>query len=100
MDESHVTFEWLADSAVLLDKAGRIVDWNASATTLFGYPKKEVLGRSLNLIYQQNYPFSQIIQETLPQQKKWAAETHFVRKNGITGICKTVATLVNHAQTN
>src|SRR3990167_9316708 len=92
MDEMHALFEAMTDSAVLLDKAGRIVDWNQGATTLFGYPKKEVLGRSLNLIYHQNYPFPKIIQETLSQQKKWTAETEFLRKNGTAGVCKTVAT--------
>ncbi len=97
-DDAHSLFEAISDSAVLLDKAGRIVDWNQGATTLFGYPKKEVLGRSINLIYQQNYPFPKIIQETLPQQKRWQAETPFLRKNGIAGICKTSAALINSAQ--
>ncbi len=100
MEELHFIFEIIHDSAVLLDKAGRIVDWNPGASTLFGYPKKEVLGRSLNLVYQQNYPFPHIIQDTLLQQKKWIAETHFIRKNGVVGICKTAATLVNPAAFN
>ncbi len=100
MEELHYIFEIITDSAVLLDKGGRIVDWNSGATALFGYSKREVLGRSLNLIYRQNYPFSQIIQETLLQQKKWVAETTFIRKNGAVGICKTAATLINHAAFN
>src|SRR5580692_8876704 len=82
-------FESIVDSAVLVDKTGRIIDWNAGANQLFGYSKKEVLGRSINLIYQQNHPFQKIIQEVLPQQKKWVIETHYVRKNGIKGLCKT-----------
>ncbi len=96
----HSLFEAIADSAVILDKTGRILDWNQGATTLFGYPKKEVIGRSLNLIYQQNHPFPKIIQDILPQQKKWVAETAYLRKNGITGICKTTATLIQNAQNN
>src|SRR5581483_4260666 len=40
-------------------------------------------------------PFPKIIQETLSQQKKWAAETPFIRKNGTTGICRTTASLLN-----
>ncbi len=96
MDDVHSLFEAITDSAVLLDKAGRIVDWNQGATALFGYPKKDVLGRSLNLIYRQNHPFPKIIQDTLTQQKKWFAETDFIRKNGTTGTCKTSATLVNN----
>lgn len=82
-------FEAVDDSAVLLDKAGRIIDWNMGATQLFGYSKKEVLGKSINLIYQQNHPFPKLIQEMHPQQKKWTAETQYIRKNGIRGYCKT-----------
>jgi PAS domain S-box-containing protein len=87
-------FEAIPDSAVLLDKTARIVDWNQGATSLFGYNKKEVLGKSINLIYQQNYPFQKIIQETLHQQKKWVSETRYIRKNGIKGVCKTWVSMV------
>ncbi len=91
-------FEVIADSAILLDRTGRIVDWNQGATTLFGYPKREVLGRSVNLIYQQNHPFPKIIQDNLPHQKKWAAETAFIRKNGTKGLCKSTAVLLPNQQ--
>ena len=99
MDDIHSLFEAITDSAIILDKSGRIVDWNQSASSFFGYPKKEVLGRSINLIYQQNHPFSKIIPE-LQQQKKWIAETAFVRKNGVSGVCRTSLTLIlNSAST-
>lgn len=94
LDYAQSLFDAIPDSAVLLDRSGRIVDWNQGATALFGYPRKEVLGKSLNLIYQQNYPFPKIIQETLPMQKKWVMETRYIRKNGIKGICITHASLV------
>ncbi len=99
-DYATALFEAINDSAVLLDKTGRIVDWNQNATALFGYTKKEVIGRSLNLVYTQNYPFPRIIQEVLPLQKKWSEETFFVRKNGGKGICKTNVTLINDPQLN
>lgn len=94
-DYTQALFEAIPDSAVLLDKNGRIIEWNQGATILFGYPKKEVLGKSINMIYQQNHPFPKIIQDTLPHQKKWMAETHFIRKNGIKGLCKTYVNLIN-----
>jgi PAS domain S-box-containing protein len=96
-DTMQALFDAIPESAVLLDKSGRIIDWNSGATTLFGYSKKEVLGKSLNLIYQQNHPFPKIIQEILPQQKKWMAETRYIRKNGIKGICNSWASLINPA---
>lgn len=95
--EIHSLFEAIMDSAVLLDKAGRIIDWNQGATALFGYSKKEVLGRSINLIYAQNHPFQKIIQD-LPQQKKWTIETGFIRKNGIKGFCKLAVTSLSAQQ--
>ncbi len=99
-DDMRSLFDAIADSAVLLDKSGRIVDWNQGAAALFGYPKKEVVGRSLNLVYQQNYPFPKIILETSSTSpvKKWIAETPFYRKNGSLGMCKTTVSLLNHPQ--
>jgi two-component system sensor kinase FixL len=95
-DFARSLFEAIADSAILLDKAGRIVDWNQGATALFGYPKKEVLGRSVNLIYQKNQPFPKIIQDILPRQKRWSAEIGFTRKNGTKGLCKTTVVPLGH----
>ncbi len=63
IDYLQSLFEAIHEGAVLVDKHGRIIDWNQGATTLFGYPKREVLGKSINLVYQQNYPFTKIIQE-------------------------------------
>ena len=51
--------------------------------------KKEVLGRSINLIYDRNYPFPKLIQEIYASQKKWQEDTIFIRKNGVKGYCKT-----------
>ncbi len=82
-------FDAIADSAILLDKAGRIINWNAGASVLFGYSRKEVLGRSVNFIYDRNYPFPKLIQEISNQQKKWLETTTFIRKNGIKGLCKS-----------
>lgn len=82
-------FDAMVDSAVILDKAGRVVHWNAGAAALFGYSKKEVVGRSINLIYDRNYPFPKLVQEIHASQKKWQEDTTFIRKNGIKGSCRT-----------
>jgi PAS domain S-box-containing protein len=97
MDDAQALFEAIGESAILLDKAGRIIDWNTGATALFGYSKKEILGKSVNIIYQQNYHFPKIIHDVLPQQKKWIEETRYIRKNGIRGFCKTFLSLIHHA---
>ncbi|MDR3477742.1 MAG: PAS domain S-box protein [Gammaproteobacteria bacterium] len=96
---AHSLLEAMMDSAILLDKGGRIVDWNQNATSLFGYSKKEVLGRSLNLIYAHNLPIPKIIHDILPSQKKWFEETAFIRKNGTKGFCKTcISTIIDPEQ--
>ena len=99
-DYANALFEAIMDSAVLLDKGGRIVDWNQNATALFGHSKKEAIGRSLNFIYSHNYPFPKIIQDVLPEQKKWFEDTPFIRKNGSKGICKTCVSLINFPEQN
>ena len=98
MEYAQALFDAISDSAIVLDKSGRILDWNQGATSLFGYSKRDVLGRSVNLIYDRNYPFPKIIKETLPFHKNWIAETQFYRKNGMKGTCRTTATLLTHPQ--
>ena len=93
-EDTRSLFEAIMDSAILLDRGGRIVDWNQNASALFGYSKKEVLGRSANFLYANNLPLQKLIQEILPQQKRWVEETPFIRKNGLKGVCKTCATLL------
>ena len=87
--EYQELFDAITDSAVLLDKAGRIINWNVAATTFFGYTKREVLGRSVNFLYDRNYPFPKIIQEITSNSKKWHEETPYIRKNGLRGFCKS-----------
>lgn len=98
--ESLGLFDLITDSAVLLDKAGRIMHWNAGATALFGYVKKEVLGRSINFIYDRNYPFPKLIQESHHSQENWQEETNFVRKNGFKGICRSALSPLQQVDTN
>lgn len=106
--DSQGMFDALKESAVLLDKAGRIVNWNAASTAMFGRAKKDVMGRSVNLIYDRNYPFPKLIQE-LSNNKGWHEETAFIKKNGSKGYCqlslsllapnnekKAVALLIHH----
>lgn len=46
--------EWIiaqtTDALIYSDREGKIVRWNAAATTLFGFSAAEALGSSLNLI--------------------------------------------------
>lgn len=90
--DGHGIFDAIEDSAIILDKAGRIVEWSASSSSLFGYPKKDVIGRSVNLIYDRNYPFPKLIQEINGTSKKWREEATFKRKSGAKGYCTATLT--------
>lgn len=79
----------ITESAVLLDKAGRILHWNQSASDIFGYHKKDVIGKSINLIYDRNFPFPRLIQEVHAEKKPWQQDTVYVTKNGRKGHCQT-----------
>jgi len=98
MEYAQSLFEAITDSAVILDRSGRVLDWNPSAAVFFGYSKRDVLGRSINLIYDRNYPFAKIIKEILPVQKNWVAETIFFRKNGTKGTCRTCMSILTNPQ--
>jgi two-component system sensor kinase FixL len=93
-------FDAIADSAILLDKAGRIINWNAGAAALFGYARKEVVGRSINLIYDRNYAFPKIIQDLHSHQKKWQEETTIIHKNGVKGHCHSYLSPIPSAHSN
>lgn len=87
--EAQEIFEAITDSAVLLDKSGRIINWNSGAASFFGYVKREAIGRSVNFLFDRNYPFPKLIQELSQQKSKWLEDTTYIRKNGIKGNCRT-----------
>jgi PAS domain S-box-containing protein len=70
-----------------------VVDWNLAASILFGYSKRDVLGRSINLIFQTNYAFPKIIQELQNKLKLWREETTIILHDGKKGFCQTALTL-------
>lgn len=82
-------FEGIMDSAILLDKAGRIINLNGGAASLFGYSKKELIGRPISILYNDHLPFTKLIQEISSSHKRWQKETVFLRKNGVKGHCKS-----------
>lgn len=86
--------EAMMDSAVLLDKAGRILHWNQVSSDVFGYMRRDVLGKSINLIYDRNYPFPRLIQEVHANSKPWLHETIYITKNGRKGQCHSKLTPV------
>ena len=49
-DINCLIVEQMADAMIYSDKEGIIRSWNAAAEALFGYPKDDAIGQSLDLI--------------------------------------------------
>ena len=43
----RLVLETALDAVVVMDRQGKVVDWNDNATTVFGWTNQEVLGRSM-----------------------------------------------------
>src|ERR1700744_5758827 len=41
---------WRREAVLVLDQAGRVVDWNAAATLLFGRSREQALGREVAVL--------------------------------------------------
>jgi PAS domain S-box-containing protein len=49
-DINDLIVEQMADALIYSDREGMICGWNAAAEALFGYPREEAVGQSLDLI--------------------------------------------------
>lgn len=50
VDIPRLLVEHTADAIIFADREGRIRVWNAAAETLFGFPRADVIGQSLDII--------------------------------------------------
>ncbi|MCF6212917.1 MAG: PAS domain S-box protein [Flavobacteriaceae bacterium] len=74
------------DAIVLVNHKGTIIDWNRAATKIFGYTKKEILGKPVSLLIPKKYiglhqkAFGKSNKRKTAQKKDRRAEG--LRKNG------------------
>ncbi len=85
-------FDNLYDAIIITDQEGKILNWNASATKLYGYTKDEILNKSAEILNQDNYPFTltKKIIMTVEKEGKWNGEIDFIRKDGSKGVAETI----------
>jgi PAS domain S-box-containing protein len=43
------------DALIAIDDAGKVIEWNRAAERIFGFPEKEMLGSSLNMVIPERY---------------------------------------------
>jgi len=51
---ADLILDQVADAVICADRSGKIIRWNRASTALFGYPVKEALGQSIDLIIPQH----------------------------------------------
>ena len=51
---ADLILDQVADAVICADRSGKIIRWNRASTALFGYPAKEALGQSIDLIIPQH----------------------------------------------
>ncbi|MDQ7042228.1 MAG: EAL domain-containing protein [Sulfurimonas sp.] len=85
--QAHI-LEYIHDSVVSTDKNGIITYWNKGSTTLFGYEKEDVIGKSIALIYgkENKYTFEELL-ILLNNQGRLDIEANMIKENSHRIIC-------------
>lgn len=77
--------EVLDYAIILLDKDGKVLDWNKGAEKLKGYSAREIIGKSFRLFYPKEEKDSGLPERLLAEARKKRSVTHEgwrIRKNG------------------
>ena len=77
---------------IVTDSDGTITDWSPAAARIFGYSKKDVLGKTPSMFHRpdEQPSLTASILASVERFGYWAGETHIVRKDGSEGITDTV----------
>jgi PAS domain S-box-containing protein len=99
-DPRALVFERMADGVTVTNLAGRIIDWNPAATRLFGWTKKQMLGRSVARLYRSDNPrrLEATILAAIEARESWTGELRFVRRDGSGGISETCVSALRDRQ--
>jgi PAS domain S-box-containing protein len=90
-------FDHIFDAVVVTDLTGRIIEWNAAAEKLFGYPREAVLSKNASLLDgpEDQDPTTQRMIEVMIKIGRWSGEARRRGSKGDIGVCDTV--VVPHA---
>jgi PAS domain S-box-containing protein len=75
----------------------RIVHWNRGAKAMFGYTAQEVLGKTTEILYPDQYSFetiSQLATAKIREQGAWQTEWEYRRRDGSRFPADVVATMI------
>jgi PAS domain S-box-containing protein len=93
-------FESLCEGVVVTDRAGRIIDWNASAEKMFGRGKAEALGQTLFSLLHPGAEDKRTgeVLAALERDGRWTGEMDFKRADGTQSYCESVVAPLRDAE--
>ena len=80
-------FDYLFDAVVVTDLQGIITDWNKGSENLYGYSKKEVIGKPVNILHVPEdieHVTAEVI-ASIEKNGKWSGEVRMLHKDGSVG---------------
>ena len=85
-------FDHIFDAVVVTDLSGRVIEWNAGAEKLFGYPKESVVAKNASFLDGpgDDSVSTKRLLEIMCTNGRWSGEVRFRRSNGAEGVCETV----------
>lgn len=84
-------FDHISDAVITLDLQARIVEWNPGAERMFGFSKEEMIGHTPDRLRAPGVERTarELISD-MRREGRWSGEIHFVRADGVSGVCDTV----------
>lgn len=89
-------FRHMEEAIIVTDLAGIIIDWNPAAEKMFGYSKREVLGKDTRILMPQarSRDLARHGAKVIRDGDVWKGEYEFQRKDGSRGMGFTVMALL------
>jgi PAS domain S-box-containing protein len=71
------------DAIIVREPSGRILQWNAGAQEIYGWPAAEALGRVTHTLFQTGFPVSlEELEAALDRGSRWDGELRHTRRDG------------------
>ncbi|HLY18667.1 MAG TPA: response regulator [Bryobacteraceae bacterium] len=71
------------DAIIVREAAGRILQWNAGAEEIYGWPAEEAVGRNSHTLFQTKFPVSrQALESEVEGSGQWYGELRHTRRDG------------------
>jgi len=85
----NLVFQHMDDGVIVTNLEGKITDWNPGAERMFGYSRKEVLGRTPAFLYtpEESTELTETINRGSQRDGIWSGEIRAVPKDGSQVVC-------------